>query len=340
MKKILLFNVLIFIAFAILNSQPVLKYQVHSLKAGINNPMIYCEYADPGQGGANMIWDFRQLKEKETFTGFLNNSQTTDIGVLFPESNTELIEFNSRFYFNVTSSMIEEWGYSSADGKSQIRYSSPSIKMKYPFRYGDAYSGTFSGNSLYNGITTGDISGDYSVEADAYGKIILPGNRIFDNTLRVRSEKNYESKNGTSGQQIDIVTFRWYTASYRYPLLVLTRYNVTSSNSSVTYYQAAYNNKAAIDVAPVLTEGITLYPNPTSAQLMLRLDNARTGTLYFEIYDANGNRVRTFQREAAADGTQLLDISGEITGLMPAGYILFIKNGDILSEKSFTLAAH
>jgi hypothetical protein len=337
MKKNILLTILLFSTCGFLFPQPVLMSEMHSLQAGLDNPMIYSEYADPGVGGADMIWDFRQLRNKQSFTGYLNPSGTSKIGTTFTAANTELIEFDSRFYFNVSSDQIEEYGYSSNDGKSQTLYTTPFIKMKFPFRYNDSYSGSFYGNSLYNGIKTGSISGEYSVEADAYGALILPGDRYIDNTLRVRSEKSYTNDFGSSTQEVDVVTYRWYDLSHRYPLLVLTEYSVTTGSKTTVHHQAAYNNTVVLGLTPMLTEGVSLYPNPTSGELILKLDAVTSDNIFFDIYEATGAKVRSFQFIASQAGPMQLDLTSEIAGLKPAGYLLIIKNGDSMLRKNFTL---
>lgn len=196
MKKIVLLSGLIFIEFVNLFSQPTITNQYHSLKVGSDNQMIYTNYADPGQSGTDMIWDFGSLPYKQLFTGFLYESAGSEVGLTFTSANTELTEFGSRFFFNVSNTQIEECGSSTEDGRIQLKYFIPSIKMKYPFSYGQSFSGTFSGNTIVDQVISGDIAGDYSVEADAYGTLILPGNHYFENTLRIKSEKNYASNIG------------------------------------------------------------------------------------------------------------------------------------------------
>jgi hypothetical protein len=337
MKKIFLFCNFAIIFSGVLFPQATLMFQLHSLQAGYDNPMIFSEYVDPGQGGADMIWDFRQMQEKQSFTGFIKSSVLSEIGVTFPDANTELIEFESCFYFNVNSSQIEEYGYSSLDGKNQTRYTTPFIKLKFPFQFGDSYSGSLLGNSIYNGINNGDISGGYTVEADAYGALILPGDRYLENALRVRSEKNFITDFGSSIQEVNLVTYRWYDLSHRYPLLVLTEYTVKNGSNTTVYHQAAYNNDAVSGIVPVLSEAMSLYPNPTSGELMLKLDAPVSGDLNIAIYSSNGVKVRSVTLNATQSGMEPFDLTDELAGLKPSSYLLIAKNGNIGYRKSFTL---
>jgi hypothetical protein len=339
MKKIIALLTAIVLTGTICFSQTELTYASHALLNGEDNPMSYCEYMEPGTFGPNVSWDFSELQFKKAFTGYLTNSQLTDNGSAFPLANTELAEFNSRFYFDVNENQIEQYGYSSADGRSRIYYETPFIKMKYPFVYGDDYSGSFSGSYEYASVPTGTISGNYTIEADAFGTLILPGGKQFESTLRVKTTKSYETVFSNSTQEVVIVTYRWYNQIHRYPLLVLTEYTTVVGDNEIVNHQAAYNNNAVNYIESMITESVLLYPNPASSALTLELNSTKSGSLEFEIIDASGKSVRQFNQEVIA-GYQSFDLSDEIKGLQPATYMLIIGAENDKIIKSFIIKPH
>jgi hypothetical protein len=319
-------------------AQPVLTHDIHALKAGIDNPMSYCEYLDPGSAGANQVWDYSDLKFKKSFTGFLTDSRMSEPGIEFTQANTSLNEFNSLFFFKVSETKIEQYGYSSADGRSQIRYDKPFVKMKYPFAFGDQFSGTFSGNSLNSGVNISTIKGQYAVEADAWGTLILPEGVVYENTLRVRTEKSYTNSSSSREQQLEIITYRWYNEAHRYPLLVLTSYTtMNASGTKNTHYQAAYNNDAVKYNSPIREESIVLYPNPASTEMMVEFDAISAGELHFTIVDQSGRSIREFSYSITAAGVQTFDISEEVADLQPASYILYIESGTKRIQRVFSV---
>ena len=340
MKKLITLITLIVLSGTICFSQTVITYETHALLNGIDNPMSYCGYLEPGNAGQNITWDFSTLQFEKSFTGFLKNAQLTENGSAFPKANTELAEFSSRFYFNVNENQIEQYGYSSVDGRSRIYYETPFIKMKYPFAYGDIFTGSFTGSYHYDNLLAGSINGSYSVEADAFGTLILPGNKEFESTLRIKTTKQYETVFSSTTQEVEIVTYRWYNQSHRYPLLVLTTYKTTVGENVSVNYQAAYHNTAVNDIAPLLTESIRLFPNPASSALTLELHSLTAGTLKFEIIDATGRSIRQFNREVVSSGYQSFDLSDEIKGLRPATYILVIQNGENNIVRNFAVKPH
>jgi len=337
MKKIVLLLAIFCLLFSIVSAQPVLTFDKHVLKADVDNPMSYCNYKDAGPSGANVTWDFSDLKFEQSFTGYLKNSMLTEIGATFPESNTELTEFDSKFYFNTDQDKIEQFGYSSVDGNIQTRYDIPFIKMKFPFSYSNYFSGTFSGATYYSGIERGTVTGTYSVEADAFGTLILPGNTVYENTLRIRTEKSYKGVLNAGSQEVDIITYRWYNEMHRYPILVLTEYTVKSGDAETTKYQAAYNNNAVSLISPVIAESILLYPNPTNSYLTLEFNAVAAGKLSYTIHDASGKIVSTFSEYITTGGIHYNDLSDKIESLIPGLYYLAIQNGEESVNRSFTL---
>jgi hypothetical protein len=332
-KTITLISAILFTS-AFCFSQTEINYATHALLNGEDNPMSYCEYMAPGSPGSNITWDFSDLQFKNAFTGFLKNSQLTENGLAFPQSNTELAEFNSRFYFNVNESQIEQYGYSSADGRSRIFYTTPFIKMKYPFAYEDIFSGSFTGSYEYDNVPTGSINGTYTVEADAFGTLILPGGKQFESTLRIKTIKAYENVFSSSTQKVEIITYRWYNQTHRYPLLVLTEYSTTVGDNVNVNHQAAYNSDAVNHIGPLAIESILLYPNPASSALTIELNSQQSGSLAFELFDASGRSIRKFNREVIP-GNQSFNLSEEIKGLQPATYMMVIDNGNDKIVKNF-----
>ncbi len=338
MKRIASMSIFSLFVLSAAIAQPVLNFDRHALKADEDNPMSYCEYEEAGISGANITWNFSDLQFTRSFTGYLKNSAATKIGVTFSEANTELTEFDSKFYFRVDQNKIEQYGYASTDGRMQTRYDIPFIKMKFPFSYGDFFSGSFSGKTYFSGIERGDMTGTYSVEADAFGTLILPGNTLYENTLRIRTEKRYSStyQNQVS-QEMSVITYRWYNESHRYPLLVLTEYTVKSGDVITTNYQAAYNNNAINFISPVIAESLVLYPNPADSYLAVEFDAVAAGSLAFTINDAAGKTARTFSRDILTGGKQYYDLSERIHGLRPGTYYLTVQNGNEIIDRNFTL---
>ncbi|MBN2610505.1 MAG: T9SS type A sorting domain-containing protein [Bacteroidales bacterium] len=318
MKKITIIALLAATSAFLFAQKPiVLEFEKHAIRNESNNVMKLCKYADPGARGANVTWDFSTLETTSDFTGYVQSSYHSSNTQLFPQANTELNEFNNRFYFRITEDRVEQYGYSSLNNQVVTTFDKPFVKMVYPFTMHDIYEGTFRGTYKY-GNSTSDISGNYEILGDGYGKLILPGNFTVDNTLRVKTTKSYSYELSGVPQDVLITTYRWYCDWHRYPLLVLTSIK-TSVNQNTSYvYQAAYNNKAtklAEKENPVISKDkmFDVFPNPASEFLNISFTLEEESMVTIELFDIKGRKTGTLSNEMMQPGSRKLqsDISRE-----------------------------
>jgi hypothetical protein len=340
MKKITILLAIIPLSLNFLYAQTTLQYAVHALKAGKDNPMSYCSYSDPGMGGNDQTWNFSKLQFEKPFIGYVKEPDYTDYKSAFPKSNTVLTEFNTLFYLNVTKDQVAQYGYISSDGNTKITYSVPFIKMKFPFGYGDIYSGSIIGTTEEQGKLTGNITGNYTVEADGYGALILPNNTIFEDVLRVKTIKTYDNQLSNLNQHVSIVTYRWYNAVHRYPLLVLIEIKSSSGGDESINYQAAYNSDAIPNLKATGLElsedNLVLFPNPVTSSLTMTFSSPVSGNMNVEFYHADGKLILSFNQDYH-QGTFNYDLTKYVSGFNPGQYILVANFGGSRIVKDFTL---
>ncbi len=337
MKKVVFTFVFILCAGITALPQITLSYNTHAISTVENNNMVICKYADPGESGKNVTWDFSQLKDIKDFTGLVNQHYSQGSNPEFPYSNTQLTEFDNTFYYNITKDKMEETGMASKDKSVIIKYDQPFLKMKFPFTTGDAFAGNITGTYSANGIKA-TINGTYSVEADAWGKLILPGNVVATNTLRVKSVKDYDREFSSSTQHIEIITYRWYNENNRYPLLVLTSIKATTGSNSTYSYQAAYNNrlKSALSVENTKLDenALMLYPNPVVDKLTVKYHVETTGPVSIELFDNSGKKIKSLLDKNLIRGDYSLELDAQNNGL-PSGmyYIRAIMSGKSVTKE-------
>jgi hypothetical protein len=334
MKQIFTFLSAIFLT-TIVFGQPTLTYDIHALKEGVHNPMTLCEYIEPGLAGTDVVWDFSALVAKKEFTGHINNVLNNP----FADANTELEEFGTSFFFKIDNEQILQVGYKSKNGKSTIEYTNPFEKMKFPFAYSDYSSKNFGGVYKLDGAQIGEISGSGSIEADAWGKLILPNNTTYENVLRVKTTKTYTTKFSSSEQNVEIITYRWYNNAHRYPLLVMTEYKNLNSKSTNTSYQAAYNNNA-VQVTDIpsykLDENISVFPNPAEDYLKVSIYSENATSAHLNLYDITGKKVFVNTDYPISQGNNEISLDDEISDLKSGTYLLSItmNNNTVVREIS------
>lgn len=247
------------------------------------------------------------------------------------EANIVLSEFNNNFYFSLTANRLEQWGYSSADGSAREIYSQPFVKMAYPFEYGDQLAGDFAGELLY-GQSALTFTGNYSVEADGYGELRLPGNILIPNALRLKTIKTYyRNYPGGATDVVEATTMRWYSADIRFPLLVLTKITLISGQQNSETYQAAYRTDftpervATIETAAV--NGLVVSPNPFGSQLKVDYTLDTPGRVTIALYDQSGRLAEVLESREAEAGDYSKTYSPE-SALSQGVYYLHITSGN------------
>lgn len=100
----------------------------------------------------------------------------------------------------------------------------PLTQLKYPLNYRQQVSSPYQSQGLYSGAVNISSEGMITMQADAYGKMILPSGDTISPVLRVKTEQTIldTSKESVSEVENDkgrkLLTYKWYTKGYRYPI--------------------------------------------------------------------------------------------------------------------------
>ncbi len=328
MKRFIATSLCVIQGLLIMAQKPViLTSETHAIRNESNNEMIFCKYASPGNGGENVLWDFTGLESLNDFTGYVKSAYQTANAQLFPEANSELQEFDGHFYFRITGDRMEQLGYTGGNNTIIVHYDKPFIKLEFPFTYGDKFSGEFSGTETVNSVSR-PLHGGYTVTADGYGSLVLPGNHKAERVLRVKTEKSYSYDSDSKSAETSIVTYRWYAESNRYPLLVLTEIRTGTTIST----QAAYNTVFGLapeQIADQVTSPsfFTLFPNPAGNCFSIQFTLESEETVVIDIYDMSGKKAASISHPDMISGFHSIYVVPTAIGLTSGAYLLKVIAG-------------
>ena len=330
-KQIVLITSLVLIGTFQIQAQTVLRYETHGYLPNLNNELHIIDDVDPGKKGRKIIWDFSEIPIKSDFSGLFDDPVNTDKGYLFNESNVMLEEFGNLFFFKSDQHGTEQHGYISRGGH-HIVYSTPFVKMNYPFSYGDSFSGSFK-STLYNEDgSTVPINGNYSITADAEGDLMLPGNIHYKNVLRVHEIK--QSVHHKDGKTIEgnLEAFRWYVNNHRFPVLSIIRNEWIQANGSVRTSSVAAYNPVFIYHSNILSSDqserpflFNVYPNPASEYASIRFFTEKPSKVFLDLIDQQGRQVVVFEDTNAFEGEWLSSFSIPSKSLHPGTYTLRLQ---------------
>jgi hypothetical protein len=337
MKKIS--TIIIFIFGIVLNTwcQISLVYENQSIVTGDSHHFRLTEMVDEGPAGPNQVWDFSALKATGDLTSYMIDALQTPDGTKIPEATSVIKEGQNNFYFKVSKKEIEEYGLASCN--VVYKYDQPLVKMKFPFNYGDKIQGQFHGTDVNNPAI--QLNGTYKVEADAYGKLILPNNVVISDVLRMKSSRTDGIGNSTN----TTVTYRWYSKNVRYPLLTIIKYeNAGNYHTSLTAYYAdagsTIKNKSDNQNDWIVNEDfrVSIYPNPYVERANINYVLYKPSNISISIVDYMGKSIKTIVNQTQDAGQYTESFAGRDFGLKAGVYLVrVIVNGKIETTKLIQL---
>jgi hypothetical protein len=335
MKKLIILSASLFSA-AIAFSQVSLSYVNNALVLGDSVACKEIQYVSPGEAGANQMWDFSMIQ----YTGTNPVSHVGSTSAIVPSAignyNLTLSENGyNYFYYGSGSSLIEE-GYTT--NEFSLSYSNPLTKIKYPFSYGDNFTDDFAGNAFYsNGGSVVNFSGTYTLTADAYGTLILPG-RYIKNALRVKSVKQAIEVNPCSSTDAEIIRYAWYAPGYRYPVFILLTKEYTRSGQEPTITKTGFvslqmglSNPPVVPLygtnnGPIIEENddftVLSYPNPFTDNLSYSYYLRKDMPVSIELYDITGKFSMNLADQLQSDGVHSGTFDAADISLTPGVYYL------------------
>ncbi|KPK83619.1 MAG: hypothetical protein AMS27_12370 [Bacteroides sp. SM23_62_1] len=291
-------------------AQPVvLTLKTHGLAPDQANEMKMSNFSDPGRAGENQVWDLSGMGSDKDFQSFVAPVSEAYKQLNFPEANVVLNEEGNLFFYFTDEEAQSAWGVINQCGRVVMKFSRPLTNMKYPFTYGDEFSGIYEG-TYYFPDREAPLAGTYNVKADGYGKLILPGGKEINNILRVVFTHSYEVIMENSIETNDIVSYRWYSSSERFPLAMIIGIGNSSYNEGKYSYRSLYRVPEQIEelnqniqepeqdiveesIPEPLQDPVRIYPNPANKRFTLEYSVNEDSEVFIELYDNKGTKVAT-----------------------------------------------
>ena len=315
-------------------AQTSLTWKNNALLPGDSFGAREFKYVDPGPAGPNQIWDFSKIQ----FTGKIPSVSVQDAP---PQKIADMgdyrLVFNDKgyeYYCNSDENGTEEKGYSNKDTKISLSYSDPLVEMRFPLFYGHQYTDTYKGAGFYSSKSKIDVSGDFTVNADAFGTLILP-DIVIKNVLRVTTIKKGLQTNMCGSTQISSTKYSWYAPGYRYPVLTIclveNRYRnpqpvltlTAYENLQQPYYPGSFTGAGDKESIENGDFSVIIFPNPFSERLTYNYFLRKQLPVTIELYDMSGKYdVRILKTQIQGEGLHTGELNGFSYGLVPGVYYI------------------
>ena len=329
--------ILFFGGISSVEAQITLTYKSHAPTEFTSVTKQRGQFMGFGEKGENITWDFSELNCSKAYTGDIVASGLTEKAALFPTANVSVLEGSKVFYHELTN---EQFSYNGLVGsQSVIYFDEPIIKMKYPFAYGDSFESKFSGHGIYNSSINSNFKGEYSFEADAFGTLILPGNLIITNVLRVKQTRHTVEVTACSHTETTNEKYLWYSQHDRSPILAVTQTTVNSTGKKPKSTRATYYNDnpksvtAIANIKKTITK-LSTYPNPFTQNITLEFTLAEMANkISIAVYDIRGQEITRINHKPTV-GLNHVIINSRENGIVSGIYYVQIAtpNDAILTK--------
>jgi len=277
----------------------------------------------PGPAGADQTWDFSTLPQITEHSYIFMDPSETPFQDSFPAANLAArMQDTTYFFYNLTGSTVESIGLAKDQpGFGIIEMDlalDPERIISVPFTFGNSESDTFEGTQGALGVQQ-YISGTKSIEADAWGTLILP-NGTYMNTIRLREERTQSSVGAVYESEVH----RWISPDRVFWLLEVGE-NL-NPGGVVTYLNRWSLNPLQVGMAdaPSATAGLNVLNTVVRRGDPIRIWSwaPTTGSLTFT--DLNGRRISALARTTLGREGMELPTAGLASGVY---VITFLRNG-------------
>lgn len=251
-RKTVLFFLFVSLISAGLVAQPSLSNVCNLMRAGDNLVKQQVEYKSPGSPGENVLWDFSRQKA-------VNDHYQL---CYWNFSDSILVGQEHRTLYKYAEKGNSLYCYGFENQTTLISNPRGELQLFFPFGYGDKREDYFHGNGDYCGHLFITARGKVSVEADAYGILLLPSGDTLRHVLRVHHTKDIVQRMVPyalvepwdtifSGDSIDyhlatdsirmqLNTYRWYADGYRYPVFETIESTTFAGQKPEVHFNTAF----------------------------------------------------------------------------------------------------
>lgn len=326
-KRLLLIVSLLYTT--LLFSQPSITSDVFGT-AGVSYTMKGIEEIsfDPGDGGADVTWDFSEaVLNGGTDIREVVDAATSTYGADFPDANIATVTNDTSFtYYFISSAMLSYYGTETPSLKQS--FDEPADLVDFPVTYNDTKTDDCSGSATVLGFDA-TLTGSSNMVADGYGTVILPGGATYDNVLRIRLDIDItgEVTGFPITAEINSTIYYWLMEGITGPVIQYTSAATAISGFPTTPAIFIDVNDALLDDISTL-HSISFSVQPTLAHDIIQISSEQHGIV--SMYTMTGEKVYCGESDAHS--------TIDVKNLYAGNYIVKLQTENGSATKMITVS--
>lgn len=304
----------LFVCFGMLStlgavSQPVINFGDLTPTFGGSFTTTNASYVEPGEGGANQVWDLSEMEAMESYTMHFEapNGQPGLSG--FPSASHVVVgdDGNTYGYMAYAGNRSELLGFVIPTEGISMVYSNPRMEMEFPLSLNASFDDIWEsevdlGNNIVN-IETGSST----ATVDGYGTLITPAGTYTD-VLRIKYEASTIITTYMDGTEI----FSTESSEETY---VFVKSGISTTLASLgsltmdgeTNYDADYLSDQTLGSANVnVITNLSVYPNPANTFVETAFQLETSTVLNTALYSLDGRLIHIWTPQQFAAGSNQL----------------------------------
>lgn len=317
-----------------------------SLTQAFNEPVIgntqtQMEYDSTGvlprNTGVNQLWDFSACSTTTItdVTSFISAGSSGPNSGIYTGATMADFDGGSFYnYYKSTSNQIESLGFE--DVNIVLQFTNTAIMAVWPITMGtsisDVAAGTCTALVLANAL--GTVNGTSNVSGTGTGTLIVPGGGVFTNILQTVSTASINifcpsTIVGPFTLNNEGITYTYYHASQKFPILTIEYVTVTGNFPSQTA-TIKLDNSILTGINDVNFDALfSIYPNPAKNNVFVKLHNETNANCGIEIINAIGQITKSIDLGRDTEISNNISISNLTAGI----YILKTTLGNKVSTR-------
>jgi len=285
--------------------------------------------------GKNIIWDFTKLfvlqgrdridtvmVVEPQFTPFRNFKSylIANFCVVKDALQTDSSANRDYYYYVIDDSSLRFIGnWKDSYNNEQYFYNLPDqiTELKFPSTYGTSYTDNFKGT--FTDVSSGREvyrKGIFEYKVDSYGKIFLPENKFFNNTIRIKTKYIYTDSSTTRIGKFNYTDYWWFSSESRGPLV-----HFKAMQDTLVLFAELFYNKVLTNIdenKQVPSQISALYPNPVFDISRIEFPN-KNDEYSISVYNTVGELIKN---EKVNNGNYMINRND-----LPSGvYFLLVRN--------------
>jgi hypothetical protein len=275
----------------------------------------------PNTTGQAQNWNFSamvktNIQSNATYVAITTNT----LDALFTGATIKAQHGGGNFtYYKSDSANNEFHMVGMANGGTNTMYSDSKMLYKWPILNTSSYNDTYA---------SANGNGTYAVSTTGTGTLMLVGGKTFDNVMQLTASDQWSNTAVGDTFVKQTRSYIYYWSNNRYPLLIVNYNTNTVDSVSTRTTDILVNWLEAVGITDYnLESAYSVYPNPATNLVEVKLSNAGQTRATLSINSITGQHIRTIDLGQQSEISQTINVRDLAKGVYIVKVILGDKQG-------------